>query len=46
MTETIWRYFRHPDTGQVQRIHQEHTGHIVILLKHGWEEIEEPDDDS
>ncbi len=46
MTDTNWRYFKHPVTGLVQRIHHDHTGHIVILLKHGWEEIEEPDGNS
>ena len=44
MAETMWRYFRHPGTGQVQRIHHEHKGHIEVLLKHGWVEIEEPAD--
>ncbi len=46
MTDTIWRYFRQPGTGFVQRIHHDHKGHIEVLLKHGWEEIEEPNDDS
>ena len=46
MTDTIWRYFKHPGTGQVERTHRDHEGHIAILLQHGWEEIEEPNDES
>ena len=42
MTDRIWLYFKHPGTGAIQRIHYSHRGHINVLLKHGWEEIEEP----
>jgi len=43
MASSIWRYFRHPRTETVQRIHHTHKGHIDVLLKHGWEEVEKPD---
>ncbi len=38
--DKIWRYYKHPVTDQIQRIHHTHKGHIDVLLKYGWVEVE------
>ena len=40
----IWRFFKHPVTLVVQRVHASDEAYIKTLLKWIWEEIDEPDD--
>jgi hypothetical protein len=39
-TDKIWRYYKSANTDQIQRIHHSHKGHIALLLKYGWVEVE------
>jgi hypothetical protein len=44
MTDTEWRWFKHPVTLSVQRVRVDDEAYIKLLLRWTWEEIDEPDD--